>query len=223
MALSAIVAAAGRGTRAGEFPKQFAPLAGRTVLWHALRPFAANPKIDFVRAVVASDEAELAAQCAKDLPRPAEILPAGGATRAASVRGGLQGLADDDWAIVHDAARPCLSDAALERLLAAAMQSEAGGLLAMPLTDSLKESPDGKTVVALSRENKYLAQTPQMFRAGMLRKALENHGDCEDESRAMEEAGFAPLLVAGEAANIKITRAEDFALAEAILSARAGE
>ena len=219
VALHAIVVAAGCGTRAGDIPKQFAALAGRTVLWHALRPFAENKHIDSVRVVVTAETAETAAHCAEGLSRRAEIIPAGGATRAASVRGGLLGLPDDDWAIVHDAARPCLSDLMLARLLSATKNDEVGGLLALPLGDSLKEGEGKRARRTLSREKKYLAQTPQIFRAGILRAALQD--DCDDESQAMENAGYAPLLISGDAANIKITFAEDFALAEAVLSARA--
>lgn len=220
MALRAIIVAAGRGTRAGDSPKQFAALAERTVLWHALRPFAANARIDSVRAIVMPETAETAARCAEGLPRRAEILSAGGDVRAASVRGGLRGLREDDWAIVHDAARPCLSDFVLSRFLTAAEDDEIGGLLALPIGDALKEEGAGRRARrTLSRGGKYLAQTPQMFRAGALRDALRD--DCDDESQAMEDAGYAPLLIAGDAANIKITRGEDFALAAAILSARA--
>ncbi len=217
--MRAIVVAAGRGTRAGGAPKQFAALAGRTVLWHSLRPFAANARVDSVIAVVAPDMTATATRAAAELPRRAEIIAAGGKTRAASVLGGLRNLDDDDWAVVHDGARPCLRDSVLARFLAAAEKDEIGGLLALPLSDSLKEESDGRARRTLSRDKKYLAQTPQMFRAGMLRAALSD--DCVDESQAMERAGYAPLLVAGDAANIKITRAEDFAAAAAILSARA--
>lgn len=219
MALCAIIVAAGRGIRAGDPLKQFAALAGRTVLWHALRPFAANARIDSIRAVVMPETAAAAARCAEELPRRAEILPAGGITRAASVRGGLSGLHNDDWAIVHDGARPCLSDSLLERFLTAASADEVGGLLALPLGDALKEEDGARARRTLPRRGKYLAQTPQMFRAGALRDALRD--DCDDESQAMEDAGYAPLLIPGDAANIKITRGEDFAAAAAILSARA--
>ena len=221
MALRAILVAAGRGTRAGGAPKQFAELAGRTVLWHALRPFAANARIDSVRAVVAPEMTAAAARSLGAAAAHAEILPAGGATRAESVRGGLQGLHNDDWAVVHDAARPCLRDTALARLLAAAERDAVGGLLALSLGDALKEEADGRARRTLLRAGKYLAQTPQMFRVGTLRAALSECEACGDEAEAMERAGYAPLLVAGDAENIKITRGEDFALAAAILSARA--
>ena len=221
MALHSIVVAAGRGKRAGKTPKQFAALCGRAVLWHALRPFAANAKINSVRLVVMKNEVATATECAKELPREIEIVAAGGETRAASVLGGLQGIADDDWAVVHDAARPCLTDSLLEKFLSAAEKDKVGALLALPLADSLKESDNNaRAINTLSREKKYLAQTPQMFRAGALRKFLS--ADCEDEADAMTRAGFSPLLIKGDSQNIKITRAEDFAVAAAILSARSG-
>lgn len=221
--IRAIIVAAGRGVRAGDSPKQFAALAGRTVLWYALRPFAENKSIESVRVVVTAETAEVAARCTEGLPRRSqiEILAAGGATRAASVRGGLRGMADDDRVLIHDAARPCLSDSTLARFLAETADDETGGLLAIPIASALKESADGRARRTLPRGEKYLAQTPQMFRAGMLCAALQNADDCDDDSEAMERAGCAPLIVDGDATNIKITHGEDFALAESILAARA--
>jgi 2-C-methyl-D-erythritol 4-phosphate cytidylyltransferase len=127
---------------------------------------------------------------------------------------------DDDWVLVHDAARPCLSDAALTRLLDHASTDTVGGLLACPMVDCLKQTDGSRTQQTLPRDDKWLAQTPQMFRVEPLRKALALAGEGDDEAQAMELAGHAPLLVEGETTNIKITRAEDFILASAILAAR---
>ncbi len=185
---------------------------------HAVRPFLRAAAISRVRVVVAAEMEAIAARSLGGFLPQVELLPEGGKTRAASVRAGLCGLADDDWAAVHDAARPCLGDAALARLLDAVFADKIGGLLSMPVSDSLKCGEDGRVKNTLPRGGKFLAQTPQVFRAGMLRAALSDED--EDEARAVENAGYAPLLVRGEAANIKITGTEDFAVAAAILSAR---
>ena len=219
MTCCAIIVAAGKGVRA-QTPKQFVDINGRTVLWHAVRPFLHYANIDFVRIVIAAEDATAAARSLPDFVSQVEIVPAGGNTRAASVRGGLRGLADDDWALVHDAARPCLHDAVLARFWTAAAADEVGGLMALPAGDALKNETAGRSAVTLSRRGIFFAQTPQMFRAGMLRTALAAADSFDDEAQAMERAGYAPLLVDGDAANIKITRPSDFALAAAILAAR---
>lgn len=218
MACCAIIVAAGRGERAAaQTPKQFAPLNGKTVLWHAVQPFL-HAAVSRVRVVVAATEAARATKSLAEAASQVELLITGGPTRAASVRGGLQGLADDDWALVHDASRPCLHDESLARLLAAVAADATGGLLALPAADSLKCGEGMRVRNTLPRAGIFLAQTPQMFRAGRLRAVLTD--DAGDEAQAMENAGFAPLLVPGRADNIKITAADDFALAEAILAAR---
>lgn len=217
MACCAVIVAAGEGRRFGG-PKQFSELAGEPVLRHAARPFLRSAAVARVRVVVAPGMEEIAARSLGELRPRVEVLAAGGATRAASVLAGLCGLADDDWAAVHDGARPCLGDAALARLLDAVFADNIGGLLALPVSDSLKCGEGGRLAKTLPRGGKFLAQTPQVFRAGMLRAALS--ADDEDEARAMENAGHAPLLVRGEAANIKITIEEDFELAAAVLAAR---
>ena len=217
----AIIAAAGKGARAGDTPKQFTDINGRAVLWHALRPFLRCDNITHVRVITAPDAAATAQTILRECAPSPEILPVGGETRAASVRAGLEGLPDDDWALVHDAARPCLDDATLARFLSAAGADDTGGLLALPAGDTLKSGENERACTTLSRRGVYFAQTPQMFRAGALRKALSGGDEFDDESQAMEHAGYTPLLIEGEAANIKITRPQDFALAAAILSARA--
>ena len=216
MACCAVIVAAGKGRRAGA-PKQFSKLCGQTVLRHAVSPFLRAAAVCRVRVVVAAEMEAVAAESLGDFLPQVELLPKGGGTRAASVRAGLFGLADNDWAAVHDAARPCLGDAALARLLTAVFADEVGGLLSVPVSDSLKCGEGGRMKKTAARGGKFLAQTPQVFRAGLLRAALSDED--EDEARAVENAGYAPLLVEGEAANIKITCAEDFALAAAILSA----
>jgi len=223
MTVRAVIVAAGRGTRAGA-AKQFSRLAGQSVLWHAARPFLHSAAVSEVRIVVAADAVPAAQSALGDSASQTTILPNGGDTRMESVRGGLVGIPDDDWVLVHDAARPCLTDAALARLLAARAHPD-GGLLALPVRETLKSySEGGPPLQTLPRSGKYLAQTPQLFPAGLLSAALKAAAEAGcavgDESQAMEEAGHRPLLVEGEAENIKITAAADFALAEAILLMR---
>ncbi|MDM5147884.1 2-C-methyl-D-erythritol 4-phosphate cytidylyltransferase [Candidatus Persebacteraceae bacterium Df01] len=219
MAFFAVIVAAGKGSRSGS-PKQFIELCGHSVLWHSVQPFLRNSRIDMVRVVIAADMAETAAACLVGLPKKVLPLSVGGRTRRESVQNGLCGMDDDDWVLVHDAARPCLSDAALTRLLDHASTDTVGGLLACPMVDCLKQTDGSRTQQTLPRDDKWLAQTPQMFRVEPLRKALALAGEGDDEAQAMELAGHAPLLVEGETTNIKITRAEDFILASAILAAR---
>jgi 2-C-methyl-D-erythritol 4-phosphate cytidylyltransferase len=168
------------------------------------------------------------------LPRfPAQgehLLQVGGATRAATVRNGLlalrqsAGAGPHDFVLVHDAARCLVTPTQIEALIAACEHDPVGGLLAHRLPDTLKvASPEGRVASTLTRADKWLAQTPQMFRIGMLLDALERAGDSvTDEASAIEAIGLAPLLVPGSAQNFKLTYPEDFALAEALLASRHG-
>ena len=218
MSCVAVIVAAGSGKRAGELlPKQFCPLNGRAVLWHAVQPFLRHPLVDEVRVIVAdNDAALLAGDILSGLA--VVILPHGGKNRAQTVANGIADCADDDWILSHDAARPCLNDDMLERLITRVMGDSVGGILALPVSDALKEGGDGRVLRTLSRAGKWLAQTPQMFRAEPLRTALAKFPDAADESEAMVGAGFSPLLIEGAASNMKITVAEDFAAA-ALLAA----
>jgi 2-C-methyl-D-erythritol 4-phosphate cytidylyltransferase len=154
------------------------------------------------------------------------VADCGGATRAASVGNGLAvlrglGAADDDWVLVHDAARCLVTPAQITRLIEACAQDAVGGLLALKLPDTLKQEREGRVAATLARDDKWLAQTPQMFRLGLLQRALAAAGaQVTDESSAIEALGLAPRLVAGSAQNFKVTYPEDFALAEAVLDAR---
>lgn len=155
------------------------------------------------------------------------VLPVGGATRQASVSNGLAAIAEkvspNDWVLVHDAARPGLTVTLTERLIAALSADEVGGLLALQVVDTLKRADNGGRVAqTLSRQGMWMAQTPQMFRAGLLREALD-HADAlgvevTDESSAIEALGLAPKLVEGAACNFKVTLPRDIALAERYLS-----
>ncbi len=220
----AVVPAAGTGQRMGAgVAKQYLPLLGRPLLVHALEPLLASPRIEAVVLVVAADDS----RWAEVAPADARLMSAtGGAERCHSVLNGLLRLADraapDDWVLVHDAARPCLSHDELEALFIALERDPVGGLLAVPLADTLKAADEnGRVQRTVSRDRLWRALTPQMFRYGLLRDALaaaiEGGVMVTDEAAAMEHAGHRPALVAGRAANMKVTGPDDLALAEAVL------
>jgi 2-C-methyl-D-erythritol 4-phosphate cytidylyltransferase len=206
--------------------KQYLPLCGRRVLDWALAPFAAEPRIAGALLVLAAQEPlpSVVGWCHEKPLLRAE----GGAERCDSVRRGLQALtaaAPQDWVLVHDAARPCLSGADLARLIDALGQDPVGGLLALPVQDTVKRAgADGRVECTVERRDLWRALTPQMFRLQHLRAALEDAHRAgvyvTDESAAMERHGHRPRLVAGSADNIKITSPGDLALAEQILARR---
>jgi 2-C-methyl-D-erythritol 4-phosphate cytidylyltransferase len=220
----ALVPAAGCGTRFGAAsPKQYLQLSGHPLMWHTLATLCAVASIDQV-VVVISPSDEWFDDYDWDFPR-LTVLRVGGATRALTVRQGLDAIApaDDDWVLVHDAARCCLSVAMVERLLAEVGDDEIGGLLALPVPDTVKRAGnDHRVAMTLPRQGMWLAQTPQMFRAGCLARALAGDiGDgVTDEASAVEMLGFKPLLVEGDASNFKVTWPSDLPLARAVLEAR---
>ena len=222
-----VIPCAGTGSRSGvDIPKQYAPLAGVPMVLHTLKAFAAVPGLGHAMLVV-SPQDSLMAQLLTDHTQPAFTLtPRGGATRAQSVLGGLrslqeQGVDPADWVLVHDAARCLITPRLIKALLAACANDSVGGLLALPLPDTLKASVDGRVSATLKRSDKWLAQTPQMFRLGSLAQALEQPSeDITDEASAMEAKGFAPLLIEGASFNFKVTYPQDWALAEAVLNDR---
>lgn len=218
----ALLPCAGVGARAGSVgPKQYQHLAGRPLVLHTLAAFAAVAKISNSVVVVAADDDFFTTQ-----PAICLIGRCGGATRAASVLNGLafllqHGAARSDWVLVHDAARCLITPGQIEALIEACAADEVGGLLAHPLADTLKSESGGRVAATLERSDKWLAQTPQMFRIGRLMQALAQAGSAvTDESSAMEAIGLRPKLVPGSAQNFKVTYPEDFALAEAVLTAR---
>jgi 2-C-methyl-D-erythritol 4-phosphate cytidylyltransferase len=220
--LHALIPAAGRGARyGGDLPKQYLALGGTTMLEHAIAALLADTRIDRVVVVVAADDARIDAL---RLDARVRIARVGGASRAASVRAGLDALrdlaADDDWVLVHDAARPCLSSRDLAALIDQVAADAVGGLLAQPLADTLKRGEGGRVAATLDRSGLWRAATPQMFRIEVLRRALDAPGVLEtatDEASAVEQIGLAPLLVACQATNLKVTTADDLPLACAIL------
>lgn len=221
----ALVPCAGTGSRAGAAgPKQYQILAGKPMVLHTLAAFAAVPRIDKTLVVVSADDDFLTTQALNEAIF--SIASCGGSTRASSVFNGLKsllnaGVAAHDWVLVHDAARCLITPAQINQLLDACLNDEVGGLLALPLPDTLKTAHAGRVATTLSRADKWLAQTPQMFRIGSLLEALELAGDAvTDESSAIEAMGLSPKLVPGSAQNFKVTYPEDFCLAQAVLEAR---
>lgn len=219
----ALVPAAGTGSRMGEgTPKQYLSLAGRPMIHYALRALAGASAIESVFLVLAPCDDLGRAQDWNAVSPKVVPLACGGATRAESVANGLRaasGVADTDWVLVHDAARPCLSRAALEAMISALVQDDVGGLLAVPAADTLKRGgEDGRVLQTVPRDQIWQAQTPQMFRRGLLLRALEHAGSgVTDEAGAVEALGLRPRLVPGETRNIKVTVPQDLALAELIL------
>lgn len=225
-----IMPAAGSGRRFGTaLPKQYAPLLGRTVIEWALKPFIDDPRCSGIVVALAPQDPWWP-PIAKRLPAAIATV-GGGEQRSGSVLNGLRALgtrADErDWVLVHDAARPCLPPADLAHLLRELRDEQTGGLLAAPGADTLKYGPTmGQSAVerTVDRTGLWRALTPQMFRFGALRKALEAaHGAGRtptDESQALEWVGARPLLIEGSAANIKVTTAQDLVMAAAILNSR---
>jgi 2-C-methyl-D-erythritol 4-phosphate cytidylyltransferase len=190
------------------------------VVAHTLAAFAGVPRIAGVLVAVSPGDTTL-----PEAPR-CWVVPCGGATRAATVAGGIEalrarGAVDADWVLVHDAARCLVTPALIDALIDACLPDAVGGLLAQPLADTLKQEHGGRVAGTVAREGKWLAQTPQMFRIGLLQRALAQAGDrVTDEASAVEALGLAPLLVAGSASNFKLTWPADFALAQAVLRSR---
>jgi 2-C-methyl-D-erythritol 4-phosphate cytidylyltransferase len=222
----AIVPAAGLGERFGAGrPKQYEPLAGRPLLEHAVRPLAEHDCVQAVFVALAPLDACFG-ECRFEAAR-APVLPlyCGGSTRAATVFNALIAIRDrvepDDWVLVHDAARPCLGRTELDTLLREVGSDAIGGLLALALSDTLKQGDGQRVLGTVPRTGLWRALTPQMFRYGLLVEALHRAGaDPTDESAAIEALGLRPRLVPGASTNIKVTYPEDLAVAAAILAHR---
>jgi 2-C-methyl-D-erythritol 4-phosphate cytidylyltransferase len=204
-------------------PKQYLPIAGKPMMYHSIETLASVPRIECVCVVLSPLDRQWKEHDWTALGPKVEPLYAGGAHRADSVGNALKHLASrlekDDWVLVHDAARPCIDRELVEQFLDEVGDDPIGGLLAMPLADTLKSAGEGLRVAAtIPRLNLWRAQTPQMFRFELLRRGLENTPDATDEAQAVESVGYsAPRLVQGENTNIKVTFAEDLKLAEMIL------
>lgn len=188
---------------------------------HTLAAFAAVPRLSGVLVIVSPGDTFF-----DELNAAVWVASCGGSTRAQSVLNGLSdllacGAAASDWVLVHDAARCLVTPAQINALIDACQWDAVGGLLALKLPDTLKREEGGRVAQTVERADKWLAQTPQMFRLGELQQALQAAGDAvTDEASALELAGKAPLLVEGSAQNFKVTYPQDFALAGAVLLAR---
>ena len=224
MKYTVLIPAAGSGSRfGGERPKQYALLAGKPVLQHTLDALAANARIGRIAVVLSPQDRDF-----DGLIRPGAQTVAyrvGGASRAETVANGLNalladGLDENEVLLVHDAARCCLPQSALNRLLDAAGHPD-GAILAMPVADTLKRADNGGAVAAtVCRDGLWQAQTPQLFQAALLRRALAaaDLSQVTDEASAVEMLGRRPLLVEGDSRNLKLTRPADAALAAWLLA-----
>lgn len=226
----AIVPAAGSGSRFGaDLPKQYLQLCGRPMIFHSLLTLTQHPLIDRVWVVLSPNDTEWKKYDWQALGHKVDTVYCGGATRAESVTRGLlaaeTSLADDDWVLVHDAARPCLSGKLLDDLIDCLAGDAVGGILATPVADTLKRADGaGRCAATEPRAGLWQAQTPQMFRAGVLRDALlkakDDPASITDEASAVERLGLRPRLVPSDTHNFKVTYPADFRLAEKLLMER---
>jgi 2-C-methyl-D-erythritol 4-phosphate cytidylyltransferase len=219
----ALIPAAGVGARmAAGGPKQYLAVGGKPMLRHTLDAFLSSELVTHSFVVVSADDPQIAAVVPQ---HGVTVLRCGGATRMESVRNGLRALADTlrdgDWVLVHDAARPGLDAALIEKLITTTAAHPVGGLLALPVVDTVKRSAAG-SVSTLPRDGLWLAQTPQMFRYRLLCDALDaaaDPGAITDDASAIEALGLAPLLVEGHPRNLKVTLPADIRIAEMYLGA----
>jgi 2-C-methyl-D-erythritol 4-phosphate cytidylyltransferase len=227
----ALSPAAGSGSRvAAALPKQYAALAGKPMLWHAIASVC-RPPVETVFVVLAPGDLAFKSGDWSAFAGKLEPLYCGGDTRRDSVFNGLvaamAAVQADDWVLVHDAARPCLPAADLERLVAECRDDQIGGILALPVAETVKragkdEAGAQRIAGTQDRTQLWLAQTPQMFRAGLLADALRKApATVTDEASAVEALGLQPRRVLGSRENLKVTYVEDLAIAEAILARRA--
>ena len=225
MSTYALIPAAGTGSRLSkDSPKQYLSVAGRPILWHAVRAVCVPP-VESVFVVLSPGDNAFAAHDWSAFAGKLEPLYCGGETRRDSVYNGLVALMAtveaDDWMLVHDAARPCLPRKDLDALVRETQNDEVGGILALPVADTVKRAFQDRIEATEDRSRLWLAQTPQMFRAGLLIQALKRaKGAPTDEASAVEQLGLRPRLVAGSRENLKVTWPEDLAIAETILKGR---
>jgi 2-C-methyl-D-erythritol 4-phosphate cytidylyltransferase len=222
----ALLPAAGVGARMGAaHPKQYLDIHGQPMIWHAIRAFEQHTAIARIFVVISPDDGWWAGYDWSTFNKLV-VLRCGGETRAASVLNGLRACAAevsaDDWMLVHDAARPCLSSALLDKLLAELDCDPVGGILAAPVADTLKrQAADGRIAETVPRAGLWGAQTPQMFRHAMLTRALEEVGaEVTDEASAIEVLGLAPKLVESDLTNLKVTYPRDLDVAAWLLRQR---
>ncbi|MBU1237236.1 MAG: 2-C-methyl-D-erythritol 4-phosphate cytidylyltransferase [Gammaproteobacteria bacterium] len=221
----ALVPAAGGGARMGtSIPKQYLTLAGRPLIYHPLATLCSVERIERVYVVLAPDDEDWPEEEFVDLASKLRVLRCGGATRAESVANGLREMAaivtDEDWVLVHDAARACLTVDHVETLIRVVGADIVGGILATPVADTLKHEALARINATVPRDDLWQAQTPQMFRYRLLVRALAAAPSVTDESGAIEALGLKPKLVAADSTNFKVTYPLDLKLAEWILANR---
>ena len=221
-----LIPAAGAGERMGSAkPKQYLELLGRPMLYHSVKALLADARIAIVFVVLAPADEEFKRHPWAEFGERVAPLYCGGATRHDSVLNGLVAASStvepEDWVLVHDAARPCLGERELQRMLDSLAADEVGGILGVPVADTLKRADAAGRIQATEpREHLWQAQTPQMFRHDLLLQALSRTAKLSDEAGAIEALGLAPKLVQGSATNLKVTYPEDLQLAQTILANR---
>lgn len=229
----ALIPAAGSGSRIGEtLPKQYLSLANKPMIYHTINIFYHARRIDHICIILSPDDKIWSQYDWSEFSDKLIVLNCGGTTRAESVLNGLKTVPaatpvnDQDWILVHDAARPCLSDLQLESLINKITNDETGGILAIPVADTLKRSDNNFRIISTeSREHLWQAQTPQMFRYHLLFQALSqaNTAQVTDDASAIEALGYQPKLVLGDTHNLKVTYPQDLKLAEIIIKYQQGE
>ena len=222
-----LVPCAGNGSRAGSrLPKQYVSLNGFPVVGYTIKALQQVAGIEPITVVVAPEDTLFSYHCPDFDGVVADV---GGQTRAQSVRAGLGvlrqlGAADGDWVLVHDAARCLVRPEWVSSLIESCLNDPVGGILAQPVADTLKQSVDGRSVLTITRQDKWMAQTPQMFMLSVLEKALDQAFEqgvaVTDEAAAVEALGLQPKLVACSPDNFKLTYPLDFERAGVILKAR---
>ncbi len=219
--LVAVIVAAGIGKRVGaDIPKQYLPLAGKTIIEHSLAPFIEHPDISAVVVAIAKNDTWFAQL---DIAQHSKIqVVEGGAERVDSVLSALQVIPEDDYVLVHDAARPCITRTDIDKLIARVLRSKQGAILAARVRDTMKRSDcAGQISATVERENLWHALTPQMFQNSMLLQAIRGVKEPQritDEASAMEMSGLPVSIVEGRSDNLKVTREEDLQIAALYLS-----
>lgn len=221
-----LIVAAGTGSRfGGTAPKQYHVLAGRPMLHHAVRGLLTAGEVETVFVVLAPDDGVFRGCDWSEFGDRLAPLYCGGSSRHDSVLNGLVAASSavdpEDWMLVHDAARPCLGKDELRRLIDTVAREQTGGILAVPLADTLKRADDERCIIATeARDGLWQAQTPQMFRHGVLLQALLQTTNMTDEASAVENMHLRPKLVEGRTTNLKVTYPADLELAELIILSR---
>ncbi|QTF07297.1 2-C-methyl-D-erythritol 4-phosphate cytidylyltransferase [Brenneria izadpanahii] len=217
----AVLPAAGNGSRMqSACPKQYLIIGNKTILEHAIGALLSHPRITRVIVAISPDDARFHTLPIAGDPRVGVVI--GGKQRADSVLAGLDSVADAEWVLVHDAARPCLHQDDLDRLLSITLHSDVGGILASPVRDTMKRGAGTMIEHTVERNDLWHALTPQLFPLALLktclRQALHDGATVTDEASALEYCGYHPQIISGRADNIKVTRPEDLALAEFYLT-----